>query len=561
MHQTCRHCQQQFEITEQDLQFYDKVSPVFNGNKYLVPPPTLCPNCRQQRRLAFRNERKLYKQKCGFSGEEIISIYSPDKAFNVYKNDIWWSDQWDPLEYGRDFDFSRPFFEQFQELRTEVPRLALFQKNAENSAHTNHTDSLKDCYICVSVGMSERIYYSKWIIGCTDLTDCYQLEKSQLCYENQHGSENYNCSYLFLSDQCRDSAFLYDCKGCEHCFLCSNLRHKKYCILNKQYSQQEYEQLIAAYDLGSFETMTQCQEEFSELLQTKSLHRNQTLVNCENSNGDFLYNCKNVHSSYNVIDSEDAHYCYDSGHLKDCYDTYEPAFNCELQYDSHACNRGTRTLFGHVSYDVDFVVYVDTCHNSSHLFGCVGVRQKQYCILNKQYTKEEYETLAGKIIEHMKQTEEWGEFFPIETSPFAYPETVAQEYYPLTKNVIIHKGWEWKDEEEFDLSGVTKKIPAQKLPDHIRDIPDDILNWAIVCTQSKRPFKIQKGELEFYRQMNLPIPHLHPDIRHLNRMELRNPRKLWKRQCQKCAKRIESPYSPERTEIVYCEQCYLAEVY
>lgn len=102
-----------------------------------------------------------------------------------------------------------------------------------------------------------------------------------------------------------------------------------------------------------------------------------------------------------------------------------------------------------------------------------------------------------------------------------------------------------------------KIIPAEKLPDDIKDIPDDILNWAIKCKESGRPFKIQKAELEFYRKMNLPIPHFHPDIRHKNRMQKRNPRKLWKRNCAECSIEIETTYAPDRPEKVLCEECYL----
>jgi hypothetical protein len=188
------------------------------------------------------------------------------------------------------------------------------------------------------------------------------------------------------------------------------------------------------------------------------------------------------------------------------------------------------------------------------------LRNKIFCILNKQYTKEEYERLVPKIIAKMKADAEWGEFFPVELSPFAYNETVAQEYFPLTKEEVLKRGWKWRDEKD-DVPKVSKIIPAAKLPDSIDDIPDDILNWAIQCEATKRPFKIIKQELEFYRKMRLPIPCFHPDERHRRRMALRNPRKLWKRECMKCRKPIETTYAPERPEIVYCERCYHATIY
>jgi hypothetical protein len=56
----------------------------------------------------------------------------------------------------------------------------------------------------------------------------------------------------------------------------------------------------------------------------------------------------------------------------------------------------------------------------------------------------------------------------------------------------------------------------------------------VICEVSGKPFRIIKQELEFYRKHNLPIPHRHPDVRHTDRMKLRNPRKLRDRKCNKC---------------------------
>jgi hypothetical protein len=142
---------------------------------------------------------------------------------------------------------------------------------------------------------------------------------------------------------------------------------------------------------------------------------------------------------------------------------------------------------------------------------------------------------------------------------------VAQEYFPLNRKNAINRVFTWSDYEP-EFPKVEKIIPANLLPETISEIPDDILNWAIVETSqcnvsTNRPFKVIKPELDFYRKMNLPIPHLHPDERHKNRMTLRNPRKLWKRNCMKCNEEIQTIYSPERKEIVYCEKCYLKEIY
>jgi CxxC-x17-CxxC domain-containing protein len=118
----------------------------------------------------------------------------------------------------------------------------------------------------------------------------------------------------------------------------------------------------------------------------------------------------------------------------------------------------------------------------------------------------------------------------------------------------------WSD-YEAPFPKVEKIIPANKLPENISEIPDDILNWAIECEITKKPFRIIKQELDFYRKYNLPIPRKHPSQRHLERMNFRNPRKLFKRKCDKCGKKIQTTYNPERLEIVYCQDCYEREIY
>ena len=50
---------------------------------------------------------------------------------------------------------------------------------------------------------------------------------------------------------------------------------------------------------------------------------------------------------------------------------------------------------------------------------------KSYCILNKQYTKEEWEILAEKIFASMEQDGTLGEFFPASMNPFYFNDTLA----------------------------------------------------------------------------------------------------------------------------------------
>jgi CxxC-x17-CxxC domain-containing protein len=204
--------------------------------------------------------------------------------------------------------------------------------------------------------------------------------------------------------------------------------------------------------------------------------------------------------------------------------------------------------------------YCGHCTGSKDSFGCVGLRKKQHCILNKQYTKDEYETLKARIVEHMNKSGEYGEYFPIELCPYAYNETIAMEYFPLTREEAATGGLRWREPND-DMPNVKRTVPADRLPEEIADVPDDILNWAITCSESGRPFRVVQRELAFYRQQDLPIPHLHPDLRHSRRQSRRTGVRLFTRSCSKCDKEIQTTFTPDRPETVYCEECYHQAIY
>jgi hypothetical protein len=187
------------------------------------------------------------------------------------------------------------------------------------------------------------------------------------------------------------------------------------------------------------------------------------------------------------------------------------------------------------------------------LFGCISLQRKNYCILNKQYSKEDYFALREKIIEHMKKTGEWGEFFPIEMSPFGYNEADVFEYHPLSKEEVLKRGWHWKEAEKVDYKPAT----LSTIPDSIHDVRDNICDEILACEACKKNYKIQPAEFKFYQQMKLPIPHKCFDCRHADRMAIRNPQKLFERACDECSAPIKTTFSSEKKEQVFCEKCYL----
>ncbi len=560
MQKTCKQCQSAFEVTDGDLAFHEKVSPVFDGKKEQIPPPTFCPDCRQQRRLAFRNERRLHRRTCDLTGVSIISAYAPDARCPVYESMAWWSDRWDPLSYGQDIDFHRPFFEQFDALRHAVPRIALVTVNNENAEYVNWSAYNKDSYLLFAADYDEACLYGTQIIHSQHCVDTLICTESAHCYDVTDCEKCHGLSYSKQCSNCSDSLFLSDCRACTDCILCTNLRNKRHCVRNTQLTPQEYvrvrEEVMNGLQSGKLDAYWQ---EFLAL-DRQAIHRAAEIVNCENVEGNYLNSSRNLRHCFDLSYAEDCAYMYTGFKVKDLMD-YCHVTEAELGYECMSVGfHSFGVSFAAGSWSSRDSLYVDSVHHCGNLFGCIGLRNKQHCILNKQYTKEQYEELVPKLIAHMRSTGEWGEYYPAQHSPFAYNETLGQEYFPMTEEQVLRRGWNWREESDEQLQ-VQHVIPASKLPLSIDSVPDDIINWAIECEATGRPFRIVKQELDFYRDCELPLPRFHPDERHRRRMALRNPRTLWSRECAKCKKPIQTTYPPERSETVYCEDCYLKEVY
>ena len=535
----CQNCKKEFTIESEDFNFYEKIK---------VPPPTWCPECRQQRRYAWRNERTLYRRNCDLCKKSMVTIYSPNKPFVVYCNTCWWGDGWDTTTYGRDFDFSRPFFEQFSELQHQVPRMALLNKNSVNSEFTNHSGNNKNVYLSFATFDGENIMHSTWIMkNSRDCVDCsFIYEKGERLYECTDSKTSYSCQYgVFIKDS-SDCFYCYDIASCNNCFMSSNIRNKSYVFKNKQYSREEYLEKMKELDFSSFVVRERLKEEFKEMMLKNSINRYARSSRNINSSGSFIYDCKNVSRAFEVSGGEDSKYIYGAVEPKNCFDLYHVGYGTELAYECQGCTRIVNCQFCHLCYDNMNVMYGDTCQNSQNLFGCVSVNKGEYMILNKKYSKEDYLILKEKIIEHMKQTKEFGEFFPPQIAPVYYNETQGNMYEPMTKQEVLSKGWQWEE----SISGTFGKetIAIEDIPDKIEDVTDSFLQEIFKCSDCEKNYNISQNELLFYRKEKIPLPRLCPTCRYKRRFDLRPPRKLWHRSCMNkgCNNEFDTTYSPDR---------------
>jgi len=565
----CQNCHSEFTVEPNDFGFYKKIK---------VPPPTFCPECRMQRRFTWRNERSLYRNKCVITGKNVISGFSSDSGMTIYERDYWWSDKWDPMSFGVNYDFSRPFFMQFFDFMHHTPMPSSFNALTTNSEYCQHTGEFKNGYLTHASWGGENVSYSARVNKVKDSMDVFVLSNSELCYETVAGNKCYNVNYSQNIEGCNNSSFLFECRGCSDCFCCVNLRNQSYNIFNKAYSREEYLKKVKEFDIGNYDNFLKIRNEFEEL-KKKTVRKYANLVNSPLCTGDNIVNSYNSKECFDIYgDLRDSKFIQNCAqYLKDSYDGYGVGASADLTYEVFDTGvQGSRLCFGAIIYGGHDVYYSYNCHGSQNCFACIGLRSKQYCIFNKQYTKEQYEELVPKIIKHMNdmpyidskgRVYKYGEFFPSELSPFCYNETIAQEYFPLTKEEAIAQGYKWKERVERDYN---IDIYNKDIPDSIKYIDKSILGKVIECghkgtcnEQCTEAFKIIEDEFSFYKRMNLPLPRLCPNCRHYLRLAQRNPLKLWHRKCMKegCPNEFETSFAPERPEIIYCESCYNKEVY
>ncbi len=575
---TCQNCKSNFEVTAKDREFLEL---------FKVPEPTFCPQCRSVRRLMFRNDRSLYKRKCDLCQKESIMQYPSDAPFVVYCKTCWYSDGWDAAIYAREYDFDKPFFAQFKELMSVVPRLGLIQQNENiNSEYSNRIADSKNCYLVFSSTAPEDCRYSAWVNHSKNCQDCYATVKSDRCFDCIDSTNCYQLAFCSDCISCRDSWFLHNCQNVTNSFGCVNIRNKQYCFFNEQLTKEAYEQKIAELELNSAAAIEKARQQFEEF---KKQFIVPALVarRSVDATGNWLDDCKDATESFNCQNNEHIRHCFSVYNGKDVMDHSHWAGGSERTYECSSVGFGCVNV--HFAFECWTQLmdseYVANCMKSKNLFGCIGVRNQEYCVFNKKYSKDEYEKLVVRIkiqMDQMPYTDthgreyKYGEFFPFDVSAFAYNEALVQEFYPISKEeaVAAHLPWRANVEKNYKIT-----IASGAVPDKIAEVGEQVLKEIIGCEhegkckhQCTTAFRIIPEELQTYKNAGLPLPKLCPNCRHFGRLEKRNPMRLWQRVCvcpgskthqhgeASCQNKFETSYAPERSEKVYCLECYQQEV-
>ncbi len=534
----CKQCQRTY-IRQQ--------APTVVGTKPPFDPPAYCDECSTMRRLSWLNQYCLYNRPCDQCMTDTIGMYRVGSNYQVFCARCWQDRSIVSLTY----DPNQPFLVQFAELLNKQPLPALWSDNnilSSNCAYTNNLLSSKNCYFVFDGNKDEDCYYSFALSESINSADCSYCIGSELSYElvNCHGC--YHSAYLIDSRLATECYFCYDLSNCTNCLFSSGLRNKHYYIFNKPYTKEDYENYVKDHlKKSSYIRSQQLVKQYTEWLKSviRKESTNRKSENCigndilysKNAAGFFMYHCEDCSNIINATTSKNCNNCFQVGY-------------CELSSEFLALENSYTSFASAYCENARNNFYSLYCKNCTNVFGCIGLQNQEYCILNKQYSKETYELLTQQIIEQMQLDSSFGQFSPPSLSPFTYEETVAQDIFPLDQASAVRSGYRWQ--------GATPPLASVPvlIDDDINDISITITKTPLTCESCSKQYRITEQELALYQKIQVPIPHHCFKCRHQAR-RLRRPNfRMQQRNCTKCQKAIITHYSPIDADQVYCHDCY-----
>ena len=531
----------------------------FSDLDFPLPVPAYCAACRHQRRLAFRNELNLYSRTSSVTGMRILSLYHPrplwGAPYQVMIEDEWRADNFNPYAYGRAVDFAAPFFEQYAELHKAVPRMSIVNLQNENSPYTSQTGYSRNCYLLPCSEDCEDCYYGRFLQKCKNCVDCTTAHRCEWCYESFQIEDCCRCAFLSLSQNCHECYFSENLVGCKYCLFCANLRQAEYCVFDNPVSPDQFRTEVRRL-LSSGDTVTHARERWLAL-RLKRSHRPTNMRNCEECEGDFLLDSKNCIGCLDTTECEDCADLITAYKARDCRSCSNIYLECELDYEMSGCTQIYHCAFGTYVFRSRDVLYSEYIYDSAQIFGCVGITRGENSILNVRYSATDYQSLAKRLVLHMRETGEWGKPLPPHFSPFGYNETVASDLFPLSKEEACTRGFLWRDADEHSQVEPTQSAT----PNTLDDCNEVTSKEVYVCQASGESFKLIAPELAFLREMGIAPPRCAPRTRHRRREGLRFPSALRTAACRSCNEKVITNIPKEIEGTLRCERCYHTEIY
>ena len=493
---TCTISGETFETSDREAQM--------RADFGLEGSPTTAPWTRIRHMGAFWPHFHLHERQCDATGNKIISVYRPDCPYPVWHKDHWMDNANPP---SAEFQPGQPVFEQLKQLFSQCPIPHNIGVGNDNCDYTDDWWYSRNCFLSHS-GFEDE-----------DLSYCYRARKSsdcqflafvtdcQLCVDVINSLNCFQVIYALNSRDCSDSAFLYDCRNCRNCLFCFNLRNKEYCVGNQQMTKEQYEAARAQWNLSSRSVYEQAKANFGRMLHEVAWHRALMIDKTEESTGNYLENAKGCRNCFFINGSEDCINCVRSvsGHDKnslDCVGCFggEVLLGCsnaqDQCYNSHFIFNLTQCK------DLE---YCSNCYLCKNCFGCCGLKGKEYHIFNTPVPQEQYEGRRDEIIAAMKQTGEYGQFFPASFSPVPYSESWSAVHFDLDDASQSQLGFRVASSEGRDQPAGS--LPLDQIPDTAAAAPADLPTKVFWDPVACKPLRITQADIDFCARVGVPLPN------------------------------------------------------
>lgn len=560
----------------------------------------ICSNCSIRRLMMFRNETNIYRNKCNNCSKDCISIFTLESKEIIYCLDCY-----DKADFSKNDNSTldiNTIEKDFQTLYKKTPKKAIINEDTENCDYANYVWLSKNVYLSfLTYSWSEDIFYSYYTVNSRDCIDCYNIRNCEKCYECTYTIESFNCYYSYNLVNSSDCYFSLSLQNCKNCLFSSNLINKEYYIYNKQYSKSEYKKILNWFKktLLSNNWLIKLKKDY-ENIKEKTIYKNVQKVNTQRCAWNFISNSKNSILSSSCNSVEDSvnvwgNIISDSVNLIWWWNIQKSYNSCSVWYDCSNIISVFNTVNSNNVFNSMNIFY------SNNILYSIWLKNKSFCILNKQYSKEEYTEKSAEILKKLKENWLFWSFFSNEFNNIPYNDSAAMEYFPIQKLIfpdkreeilnkdaywiifilepekflskaILDLWWEikinilWKTfEKEVNIPEWMNLIKTSELPDSNNDLSNEfekmLLSSAIICDITWRPFRIMKYELDFYKKNNISIPRVHPKIRNIQRTKIINPKNLYLTNCDNCKKEVLASYSTKEKKVIYCEKCYDEKVY
>jgi len=451
-----------------------------------------------------------------------VTTYSDKVDFPLYPTAEYEKIRMNFIQSGRAYNSASSLFDQIKDLRKEIgvlsPHLAW---STENALYSDAIWDAKNVYLSYqSWGDSSNILYSFYVkINSHNVVNSVMVrDNSEIIFQSAWIIKSYKVFYSKYIVSSDNVWFSDNLISCSECLFCDNLTNQKFCIYNKQLSQTDYLQE---------KNRILSQKQFFQVWNQKISHSGHNVWSSD-VEGSFVVNAQSVTSAIKAYQVKNGHNIIFFGwaepdtNIVDCCVWWSP-----ITTDNYGCfgtGGGSNVYMSAYSYRSSNQYYCMFCESCNYCLWCIGLKNQKFCILNKQYTKEERFELANKIFEQMDKDWTLWQFFPGSMNPFYFNDTIAYLIDDTFTKEEVTKEWYLRRDEEIKVDVPvwaevigTEDFGTYQWFEPTKDGSGTQWEWKIDPEILKKVIKDDKGnyykivpmELEFLQKHGLPLPEIH----------------------------------------------------